>query len=268
MYKEIIMTKRVMLMWAGGKESALAYKKIVDGGDVVDSICTLTDQGQGVYNSLFSGVRTQRNYIPITLIEKQAEVLGVPLVQIAINDIQSLSQYYDSLVEWSEKCIDVYAQFAQQGGTHVAFGYHTSMCLETKNVQAAGLECLYPLLNMGEQQIVDALLSDQYKSVIVRTNNSVYGTSAGRHHECGEQWDETVCAAAIAANASQIGEDGTFGTFCYDGPIFSQPIDVTVLREVEVNVDDFLTTAKVSDLNAFNVLQFGATRSFADLALA
>ena len=261
------MPKRVMLMWAGGKESSLSYKKIIDGGDEVVSLCVLTDQGRGVYNTVFRGVRTQRNYIPINLIERQAEVLGIPLIQIPINDIQSLSQYYDSLDEWAEKCTDVYSQFKQEGGTHIAFGYHTSMCLESKNVGMAGLEPLYPLANMTEDQIVNELIVNSFKAVIIRTNNSVYGSAGGRHEECGQQWGGSVCAAAKQSGASQIGEDGTFGTFCYDGPIFPTPINVNADTLVTMEVDNFISTATVYELNALNVLQHGAIRTFAELSL-
>ena len=261
------MSNTVMLMWAGGKESALAYKKLVDAGEDVTKLCVLTDEGKGVYNEVLLGVRTQRNYIPIEIIQAQADSMGVELVQIKINDIVNLRQYYDSLAEWALKCQEVYVDFKENhGGTAIAFGYFDSMCLESKNVGLAGLEALYPLMGMTEEQIVSEVINSGFKAKIVRTNPNLYGMKA-LHELCGQDWNQSAVDLCIENEISPIGEDGSLGTVCYDGPIFSSPININYGEPILFDVDEVLSTSKIADMNAFNVLQTGATRNFLSMSI-
>jgi diphthamide synthase (EF-2-diphthine--ammonia ligase) len=255
-----------MLLWGGGKESALSYKKLKDENYNVTKLVVLTDEGRGVYNEKLLGVRTQRNYIPIEIIQEQANLLGVELIQIKINDIDKLSQYYESLNEWSKKCRDVYVKFKSEGGTHVAFGYFDSMCLESKNVGLAGLEPIYPLLQMTENEVIGELLKDNYACKIVRTSPSVTGIPA-YEELCGKDWNINTIEKCKELGISPIGEDGSFGTICYDGPIFDNPIPIKINNILSFNVDDMLSTAKLSDMNAFNILQIGSKRTFANISL-
>lgn len=260
------MSGKVMLMWAGGKESALVYKKLVDAGYQVAKLCVLTDEGKGVYNNTLRGVRTQRNFMPIEVIQAQAAAIGVELVQISIADISSLREYYDSLAEWAQKCQQVYSEFKTEGGTHIAFGYFNPMCLESKNVGVVGLEPLYPLMGMTEEQIVDDFVTSGFKAKIIRTNRNLYGLEA-MHHLCGCEWDANVRQEIRDNNISVIGEDGSFGTICFDGPIYNTPLPIVYGEVLRFNVDEHMSTAKLSDMNAFNVLQVGATRAFLQMSI-
>lgn len=260
------MTKNAMLMWAGGKESALTYKKLLEAGYNVVKLAVLTDEGKGVYNEKLMGIRTQRNYVPLEIIQAQADSLGVDLITIPITDITSLSEYYNSLNEWAVKCQTAYKEFKQQGGTHVAFGYYDSMCLESKNVGVAGLEVLYPLIDMTESQIVEELIQNNFKCKVVRTSPTVTGIPAYSDF-CGKDWGYDVVQKCLELGISTIGEDGGFGTVCYEAPIYSNSIPIKVDEVITFDVDELLSTAKLSDMNAFNVLQLGAKRTFANISL-
>lgn len=260
------MTKNVMLLWGGGKESSLAYKKLTESGYNVVKLAVLTDQGQGVYNDRLLGVRTQRNYVPLEIIQAQAHSLAVDLVTITVSDISKLSDYYATLDEWAIKCQAAYHQFKQQGGTHVAFGYANSMCLESKNVGLADLQAVYPLMGMTEMQIVEELIQHNFKSKIVRASLTVTGIQANADF-CGKDWDRAVVEKCLELGISPIGEDGGFGTICYDASIYSSPIPIKVNDIITFDVDTLLSTAKLSHMNAFNVLQLRAQRTFADTSL-
>lgn len=259
-------TGKVLLLWAGGKESALAYKKLVEQGFDVVKLCVITDQGNGVYNGTMRGVRTQRNFIPIEIIQAQADALGLELIQIASTDITSLREYYDSLAEWATLSQQAYATFKLEGGTHVAFGYHDSMCLESKNAGIAGLEPIYPLMGITQDEIVDEFINSGFKARVIRTNPNVYGIPP-RHDLCGKEWDAETRQIFKDHGVSVIGEDGSFGTICYEGPIFNTPLNIKFGEVIHFNVDEMFSTTKLADMNAFNVLQVGATRSYLMISL-
>lgn len=213
------MTKRVVLSWSGGKDSALALHALrQDSG--VDVAALLTSVTSPYDRVSVHGVRR-------TLLRRQADSLGLPLRQIQLpadctNETYECA-FLEALAATRREMPDV---------TAVAFGdlfLEDVRAYRERLLTDSGFDPLFPLWGLDTARLARRFVRDGFAARLVCVDtHQLDGSFAGR------DFDERFLSD-LPADVDPCGERGEFHTFVYDGPIFSDRIacraGASVLRE-------------------------------------
>lgn len=198
---------RVLLSWSSGKDSAWALHALRrDDIDVVGLLTTLNEETARVS---IQGVRRG-------LLHAQAEAVGLPVWEVPLPAPCSIDEY-------ERRMGDVVERAAGDGITHIAFGdlfledvraYREEMMAPTE------IEPLFPIWCGSNETpaLAEQMLAAGVSAIITCVDPSQLDPSFA-----GRSWDPTVLPSGI----DPLGERGEFHTFCWTGPMFSQPIRVT-----------------------------------------
>ncbi len=209
--------EKVLLSWSGGKDSALALFELQKAGEqrVVSLLTTVTE----AYDRIsMHGVRR-------SLLERQAQSLGLPLEQIRISP-----QCVNS--EYEEKMATALGGHLKNGVRQVAFG---DIFLEDlrqyreKNLARIGMTGLFPLWKRDTRELIRTFLELGFLAVVVCVDPKMLDSSFA-----GKPLDEDFLRR-LPANVDPCGENGEFHTFVHAGPNFREEIQFSpgeiVLRD-------------------------------------
>lgn len=198
--------------WSGGKDSCLAlWKARSEGLDVRFAVTT----HQGGY--------TAAHGLPLGIVQKQTEALGLELVAVEA----SWDQYEDAFKR-------ALAGLACRGVVGGVFG-DIDVAEHRKWVErvcsAAGLKARLPLWGCSQQDLLNEFVSLGFRAIVVAVNAAILDLTwlgrcidvAGAPHLISE---------AARRGFSPCGEAGEYHTLVIGGPGFSQGI--TVKRAVPV----------------------------------
>ncbi len=209
--------KKVILSWSGGKDSAMAFMELSrDSRYKIESLLTTVTAGYD---------RISMHGVRVSLLEEQADSLGLPLIKVAIPQGSSNEQYESAM-----RKVLVGAQ--AKGVTAVAFG---DLFLEDvrryreEKLSQIGMAAVFPIWKRNTRELASSFLKAGFKAILVCVDsNSLDQSFAGR------AFDESLLAD-LPRSVDPCGENGEFHTFVYAGPIFDHPISIrlgeTVLRE-------------------------------------
>jgi uncharacterized protein (TIGR00290 family) len=199
---------KVTVSWSGGKDSAFALHKI---------ICEQRFDVSSLHTVIVEDTKTvDLHGIAETLIEKQAQAIGIPLQKIYARPGDP-GFYRSALLAFYHKC------FAEEV-TGVVFGDIFLQDLRDYKenlLKDSGLVGHFPLWGLPGERILTELIDAGFKTKIC----------AGRaDYFSREQLGKIIDAdfiSTISPGADVCGENGEFHTFVYDGPTFRKPILVT-----------------------------------------
>ena len=205
----------IALCFSGGKDSALALHEIRRAGKYIvgELLTTVTVPYDRV---TMHGVRR-------TLARRQADAIGIPLVEVAIPPSASNDVYEREMGR-------AFARLQAEGVRRVAFG---DIFLEDLRVYreaqlaAQGLECLFPIWRRDTAALARRFVSDGFRAVVVCVNPAVLDASFA-----GRPFDEAFLAD-LPPEVDPCGEHGEFHTFVFDGPVFRHPVPVSTGDIVE-----------------------------------
>lgn len=205
----------IALCFSGGKDSALALHEIRRAGKYIvrELLTTVTVPYDRV---TMHGVRR-------TLARRQADAIGIPLVEVVIPPSSSNDVYEREMGR-------AFARLQGEGVRRVAFG---DIFLEDLRVYreaqlaAQGLECLFPIWRRDTAALARRFVSDGFRAVVVCVNPAVLDASFA-----GRPFDEAFLAD-LPPEVDPCGEHGEFHTFVFDGPIFRHPVPVSTGDIVE-----------------------------------
>ncbi len=220
----------IALCFSGGKDSALALHEIRRAGKYIvgELLTTVTVPYDRV---TMHGVRR-------TLARRQADAIGIPLVEVAIPPSSSNDVYEREMGR-------AFARLQAEGVRRVAFG---DIFLEDLRVYreaqlaTQGLECLFPIWRRDTAALARRFVSDGFRAVVVCVNPAVLDASFA-----GRPFDEAFLAD-LPPEVDPCGEHGEFHTFVFDGPIFRHPVPVSTGDIVER--DRFVFCDVVEDTDA------------------
>ena len=205
--------KPAVFCWSGGKDSALCYHKILQAKDFDVKYLLTTISGQFRRISMH-GVREE-------LLDIQARSLGLPVKKIYVNE--------GTNAEYEKKMRHVLLDFKAQGIEHVIFG---DIFLEDlrkyreENLAKVGMQAVFPLWKHNTRTLLEEFISLKFKTVICCTNDAFLG----------EEWVGRIIddkfIANLPENIDPCGENGEYHTFCFDGPIFKIPINISVGEKI------------------------------------
>jgi len=211
------MKEKVLLSWSGGKDSALALYEFAKGESyqTVALVTTITEE----YGRIsMHGVRR-------TLLEQQAESLGLPVEQVLVSRETSDEEY-------ASKMEDVLTKYLATGVYRVAFG---DIFLEDlrkhreANLSQIGMKGVFPLWQRGTRELAHKFIDLRFKAVIACVDSNVLEKTF-----TGRNFDEQFLRE-LPPSVDPCGENGEFHAFVYDGPLLRKKISHTkgevVLRE-------------------------------------
>jgi uncharacterized protein (TIGR00290 family) len=215
--------KKAVMCWSGGKDSALCLYKVLQGKeyDVKYLLTTVNEQYKRVS---MHGVREE-------LLDEQARQIGIPLVKIYVNE--------GTNAEYEKKMEETLLKFKSEGIEHVIFG---DIFLEDlrkyreNNLAKVGMKGGFPLWKQDTTRLLKEFIELKFQTIICCTNDAYLG----------EEWAGRVVEddffSALPSNVDACGENGEYHTFCFDGPIFKQPIKIKIgekiYKPIEIKTTD------------------------------
>lgn len=202
--------KRAVLYWSGGKDCAYSlYLLNKQKKYSVDCLCvTLSGKGN----------RVSIHGVDRSLIENQAESIGIPVIYNRVPENSSNREY-------EEAQNNVMRNLKQEGIRYAVFGdiyLDEIRKYRVKLFKKLGMETHFPLWEMDSQKIAEDFIETGFKAKISCVNGSKLDISfAGR--EYNHQF-----ISDLPKEADPCGENGEFHTFVYDGPVFRSPLSVHV----------------------------------------
>ena len=205
MQKELIKPKAIF-NWSSGKDSALALYKILkeDKFEVTSLLTSVNKEFQ----------RISMHGVHVSLLEKQAESLGFPLIKMELPKEPSMKEYREIMA----KTMD---EIKSKGVTYSIFG---DIFLEDlrkyreDQLQSIGMEGVFPLWKINTTELIHEFLDLGFKTIVTCVNETYLDKSFA-----GRVIDENFIKD-LPENVDPCGENGEFHTFTFDGPIFKTPI--------------------------------------------
>ena len=226
--------KKAIFCWSGGKDSALALYKVLQGNEY-EIKYLLTTVNENHKRISMHGVREE-------LLEAQAASVGIPLVKVYVRE--------GSNAEYERNMEEQLLLFKQQGIHHVIFG---DIFLEDlrqyrdNNLAKVKMQGVYPLWKKDTKELIKEFLSLGFETITCCVNDAYLGED-----RVGVKLDKSF-VEQLPANVDCCGENGEFHTFCYKGPIFKKKINFTigekVYKPIEVKISD--CNLPVSEIKGF-----------------
>ncbi|MBC7075612.1 MAG: diphthine--ammonia ligase [Syntrophomonadaceae bacterium] len=214
------MNRSYAVSWSGGKDSALAlYKAQSEGMNISYLFTMFTPDG-------FTGAHR----VPREIIQKQAEAIGIPLVE-GVATWGTYEQEFKSRL----------SALKEKGVIGCIFGdidldEHIEWCRRV--CDDVGLQAVHPLFGNTQEQLLKEFVAEGFETIIVVVKQGKLGTEY-----LGRKLDVELIEEISALEISASGEFGEYHTLVVDGPIFR-----TSFKE---NLQRLKTSITTSDGYAF-----------------
>ncbi len=209
------MSKKVLLSWSSGKDSAWALHALRQQAGV--EVCGLIT----TINSAFD--RVAMHSTRRSLVELQAAATGLSLIPVPLPWPCSNADY-----ECAMKC--VCDQAVALGVKAIAFGdlfLADIRAYRERQLANTGLESLFPLWQIPTDELAREMINGGLRARLVCVNPKALDSGFA-----GRDFDEQLLHD-LPENVDPCGENGEFHTFAYAGPMFNQPIPITSGERVE-----------------------------------
>lgn len=204
------MKKKAIFNWSSGKDSALALYKILkeEKFEVTSLLTSINKEFQ----------RISMHGVHVSLLEKQAESLGFPLIKMELPKEPSMEEYREIIGR-------TMTEIQSQGITHSIFG---DIFLEDlkkyreDQLRSIGMEGVFPLWKINTTDLIREFLDLGFKTIVVCVNETYLDKSFA-----GRIIDEDFIKD-LPENVDVCGENGEFHTFTFNGPLFKNPVEFEI----------------------------------------
>ncbi|MFL1895367.1 diphthine--ammonia ligase [Aquimarina sp. 2-A2] len=218
--------RKTYFNWSSGKDSSLALYYMLQQSDV-EITRLITTVNKDYERVSMHGLRE-------TLLDQQAQSLGIPLEKIYLPATVSMEAYTQIFKHKVEN-------LKEAGFTHCVFGdifledlrKYREKQLSTLNIQA-----LFPLWKKNTKELIKSFIDLGFKAITVCVNAKFLDASF-----CGRVIDHEFIDD-LPLEVDPCGENGEFHTFVFDGPIFNNPIEFTI---GDIIKRDYKPTTKKED---------------------
>lgn len=201
--------EKVLFSWSGGKDSALALYEFLKNGEyeIASLLTTLSEDYDRIS---MHGVRR-------TLLEQQADSLGLPVEEVFIP--QSCSNE-----EYESKMWQVLTMFKQTGVSAVVFG---DIFLEDvkqyreNNLARLEMKGIFPIWGRDSRELTGLFIDAGFQAIVTCVDGRLLDKKFA-----GRMLDRDFLAE-LPADVDPAGENGEFHSFVLAGPIFKKKIACT-----------------------------------------
>lgn len=200
--------------WSSGKDSALAlYHILQDQRYTVKELIT-------TINSHYN--RVSMHGLKKELLIAQTNAINIPASLIELPEMPSMELY-------EQKMTETISRLKKEGFTHTVFGDIFLEDLRTYREQQLAqqnIKAIFPLWKQDSKALLNEFLNLGFKTIIVCANSKYFN----------EDFVGTVIDKNFINNlpdgVDPCGENGEFHTFCFDGPIFNNPISFSIGEKI------------------------------------
>ncbi len=201
------LTRSLSMAWSGGKDSALA-------------LWTLREREGRVPASLMTTVTAEYERISMhgvrrELLARQAQLVGVPLVEVEIPVRCTDEVYYARMAE-------AFASETMSGVEVVAFGdlfLQDVREYRESRLRMIGRRAHFPVWGLDTTNLARQFISLGFRAILVCVDPRVLAPGFA-----GREFDESLLDD-LPPEVDPCGENGEFHTFVYDGPVFAGAVD-------------------------------------------
>ena len=198
--------KKAVFNWSGGKDSAHALWKVMQQGeyDVVSLLTTINEDT----------CESTMHHIPLELLEKQSECIGIPLHVVKLCSEGTMEDYQTAMKK-------VVTFFQEKNVTYFIYGdifLNDVRGYREQYLKPLGIELVEPLWGKSSREVINDFLKTGLQTVIVTTMDQGLGKEA-----IGKLLNENFINE-LPEDCDPNGENGEYHTFCYDGPLFKKPV--------------------------------------------
>lgn len=167
--------------------------------------------------------RVSMHGLPVFLLRKQAEAIGIPLRKIKLPESISMEKYTETMEA-------EFRELVNMGFTHAIYG---DILLEDlreyrqKSLQNVGLLGIYPLWKQNPTTLARKIIDLGFKAITVAVSDKLLGRDF-----CGREYNQDFLDD-LPEGVDPCGENGEFHTFVYDGPIFKNSISFEIGERVK-----------------------------------
>lgn len=200
--------KNVVVSWSSGKDSTLTLLRLQESADyhVVGLFTTYVDK------------EVPFQATPLEVVEMQAQLLGLPLIKIALPEVFPSNPVYQALIVdgLNASGLDIDA---------VAFG--DMFCngiaeYRRSYIEPAGWECVLPLLDEKPNKLAQEIITRGIRTLVVTTDGHTLTSQY-----CG-RWYNEAFVTSLPAGIDPCGENGEFHTLVIWAPGFRGRIELTL----------------------------------------
>ncbi len=197
------MKEPVLICWSGGKDSALALRAVLAGGQI-EPIGLMTTLTEGYDRISMHGVRRE-------LLEAQAVALNLPLHKVYISQNATNAEY-------EAKTQAALLEFKRQGIRRVVFGdlfLQDIRAYRDRLLGKIGMEALYPVWGRDTTALAREFIAQGFQAILVCGNpQRLDRRFAGRCFDA-------ALLAELPASVDPCGENGEFHTWVFASPDFA-----------------------------------------------
>src|SRR5215471_18628254 len=201
--------KKILLSWSSGKDSAwtlhvLRQQRLYDIAGLVTTI-----------NSAFDRVAMHSSRR--SLVEKQADAAGLPLIRVPLPWPCSNADYECAMKTVCDQAI-------AQGVEAIAFGdlfLEDIRAYRERQLKDTGLTPLYPLWHLPTDALARDMIAGGLRAKLVCIDPKKLSPEFA-----GRDFDEQLLSD-FPPEVDPCGENGEFHSFVYAGPMFSRKIPVS-----------------------------------------
>jgi len=202
--------KKILVSWSGGKDSAMMLFELQKSKEyeIAALLTTVTETYERIS---MHGVRN-------SLLDRQAELLGLPLVKMYIPKKAS-NDIYEANME------KILHEYQKKGVDNMAFGdlfLQDIKDYREKNLGKLGMTGIFPLWKRDTSQLIREFIDLGFKAVICCVDPKQFNAKfTGR-------FIDKAFLRDLPPSVDPCGENGEFHSFVFDGPIFNKPVELSV----------------------------------------
>jgi uncharacterized protein (TIGR00290 family) len=203
----------VVMSWSGGKDSAMALHILLQAREynVIGLMTSVSEEYQRISHH---GVRE-------TLLDEQAEAIGIPLLKVYLPSGSSggcTNDVYEAIMN------RVMVGYKADAVQTVAFGdlfLEDLRAWREANLAKAGMRGIFPIWKRDTTELAREVIRLGYKAYLSCVEANVGPGFAGRLYD-------KEFLSELPPAIDPCGENGEFHSFVWDGPIFKRPVSVKV----------------------------------------
>jgi uncharacterized protein (TIGR00290 family) len=200
---DVVTGRAFFSSWSGGKDSYLALQRAVDGGGRPAALLTMTAE---------DGRHTHSHALPVSLVERQAEALGLPLVLRSASWDAYEAAFLDGLAELRD-------ELGAEVGVFGDIDLQPHRDWVERVCAVAGLRACLPLWLEPRRALLEELLAAGVHATVVAVNGDRLD-----ERFLGRRLDRELIPELEAAGVDACGEEGEFHTVVTEAPLFAAPI--------------------------------------------